>query len=91
MSGPENGPARSHGCGGSSATPAGGQAAGAAEPLAIAVRRARASDADTIVSFTRTTWNGWDYIPLVWPSWLAAPDGVLLVATPGPPSSGSPP
>jgi GNAT superfamily N-acetyltransferase len=58
--------------------------------LPIAVRRARGSDAEAILSFTRTTWDGWDYIPFTWPSWLAATDGVLLVATPRAPAPGAP-
>jgi GNAT superfamily N-acetyltransferase len=59
--------------------------------LPIVVRRAQPGDADAILSFARTTWNGWDYIPLVWHAWLAAADGVLLVATPRPPGPGEPP
>ncbi len=59
--------------------------------LPIVVRRARPGDADAVLSFTRTTWNGWDYIPIVWHAWLAAADGVLLVATPRPPGAGEPP
>jgi len=59
--------------------------------LPIVVRRARPGDADAILSFTRTTWDGWDYIPFVWHAWLAAADGVLLVATPRPPGAGEPP
>ena len=59
--------------------------------LPIAVRCARPGDADAILSFTRTTWDGWDYIPFVWQAWLAAADGVLLVATPRPPGPGEPP
>lgn len=49
--------------------------------LAISVRRARPGDTHAVLDFTRATWDGWDYIPLVWRSWLHAPDGVLLVAT----------
>ena len=47
----------------------------------IAVRRARASDKDVVLSFASQTWDGWDYIPQVWDDWLTAEDGVLLVAT----------
>jgi len=67
------------------------QAGTPAAALPIVVRRARPGDADAILSFTRTTWDGWDYIPLVWHAWLAAADGVLLVATPRPPGPGKPP
>jgi len=27
-----------------------------------------------VVAFTRTTWDGWDYLPDVLASWLAATD-----------------
>jgi GNAT superfamily N-acetyltransferase len=47
----------------------------------IAVRRARASDKDAVLTFASRTWDGWDYIPEVWDEWLIADDGVLLVAT----------
>ncbi len=50
--------------------------------LAISVRRARPGDTHAVLDFARATWDGWDYIPSVWRSWLHAPDGVLLVATP---------
>lgn len=36
-----------------------------------------------MLSFATRTWDGWDYIPEVWHRWLAASDGVLLVATAG--------
>ncbi len=49
--------------------------------LPIAVRRARASDKEAVLSFATRTWDGWDYIPEVWDDWLVATDGVLLVAT----------
>ncbi|HUP83114.1 MAG TPA: GNAT family N-acetyltransferase [Candidatus Limnocylindria bacterium] len=45
------------------------------------MRRARESDRDTVLSFATHTWDGWDYIPHAWPVWLAAKDGVVLVAT----------
>lgn len=50
--------------------------------LAISVRRARPGDTHAVLDFARATWDGWDYIPTVWGSWLQAADGVLLVATP---------
>ncbi|MGC8634371.1 MAG: GNAT family N-acetyltransferase [Candidatus Limnocylindrales bacterium] len=50
--------------------------------LPISVRQARPDDTRAVLDFARTTWDGWDYIPSVWQTWLEAPDGVLLVATP---------
>jgi hypothetical protein len=47
----------------------------------LVVRRARASDEAAVLSFASETWDGWDYIPHAWPVWLAATDGVMLVAT----------
>jgi hypothetical protein len=44
------------------------------------VRRARPSDEAAVLSFATNTWDGWDYIPHAWPVWLAARDGVVLVA-----------
>jgi GNAT superfamily N-acetyltransferase len=49
----------------------------------LLVRRARESDREAVLSFATTTWDGWDYIPRAWPHWLAADDGVVLVATAG--------
>ncbi len=43
------------------------------------------------MSFASGTWDGWDYIPRAWPHWLAAEDGVVLVATAGRPPDGSVP
>ena len=54
-------------------------------PLPIAVRRARPEDREAVVAFASDTFGGWDYVPAAWPDWIAAPDGVLLVATPVPP------
>ncbi len=34
-----------------------------------------------MLSFATRTWDGRDYIPDVWDRWLAASDGVLLIAT----------
>jgi hypothetical protein len=51
-------------------------------PLPIRVRRARADDREPVLTFASATWDGWDYIPEAWPDWIAARDGVLLVATP---------
>ena len=52
-------------------------------PLPIAVRRARAADRDAVLRFATHTWDGWDYIPEAWQSWLEAGDGVFLVAEAG--------
>ena len=43
-----------------------------------------------VLAFATQTWDGWDYIPHAWPVWLAANDGVLLVATVGAPAGGGP-
>ena len=56
----------------------------------IVVRRAQAADRDAVLAFATRTWDGWDYIPHAWPVWLAADDGVLLVATVGAPAGGGP-
>jgi GNAT superfamily N-acetyltransferase len=50
--------------------------------LPISVRRAQPTDTRAVLDFARATWDGWDYIPSAWQTWLEAPDGVLLVATP---------
>ena len=54
-----------------------------AEPLAVGVRRARADDKEAILAFATRTWDGWDYIPEAWDSWLSAPDGTILVVEAG--------
>lgn len=56
----------------------------------IVVRRAQAADHDAVLAFATRTWDGWDYIPHAWPVWLAADDGVLLVATVGAAADGGP-
>jgi hypothetical protein len=33
-----------------------------------------------VLAFATHTWDGWDYVPQVWDAWLAATDGILLVA-----------
>jgi hypothetical protein len=63
------------------------QLVGDRAPLPIVVRRAVPGDGDAVLSFTRGTFDGWDYVPLVWAHWLVASDGVLLVATPGVPGA----
>ena len=52
----------------------------------LLVRRARTEDAQAVLEFASHTWDDWDYIPNAWPVWLAADDGVLLVAAPGAPA-----
>jgi GNAT superfamily N-acetyltransferase len=37
-----------------------------------------------VLAFTRTTWDGWDYLPDVWASWLDAPDGAVFAAEAAP-------
>jgi GNAT superfamily N-acetyltransferase len=54
------------------------------------VRRARPDDRAAVLDFASTTFDGWDYIPRAWDAWLDAPDGALLVATPGPAPVGAP-
>jgi GNAT superfamily N-acetyltransferase len=33
-----------------------------------------------VVAFTRTTWDGWDYLPDVWTSWLTSRAGAVFAA-----------
>lgn len=44
-----------------------------------------------MLSFASRTWDGWDYVPHALDHWLEGSDGVLLVATVGPPASGGQP
>jgi RimJ/RimL family protein N-acetyltransferase len=46
------------------------------------VRRAGPEDREAVLAFATGTWEGWDYIPEVFDDWLAASDGVCLVAVP---------
>ena len=39
--------------------------------LTILVRRAVETDTEAVIAFVRDTWDGWDYLPDVWASWLA--------------------
>lgn len=50
------------------------------DPLPLTVRLARPDDTGAVLAFTRDTFDGWDYVPAVWAGWLAAPDGLVLVA-----------
>lgn len=43
-----------------------------------------------MLGFATRTWNDWDYLPQAFPRWLDAPEGVLLVGTPGAPRDGGP-
>jgi hypothetical protein len=53
------------------------------------VRRARHEDREAVLGFASRTWDGWDYIPEAWDPWLAAPDGVVLVAVTTGPTRGA--
>jgi GNAT superfamily N-acetyltransferase len=57
----------------------------------LVVRRAREDDREPVLEFASRTWDGWDYIPHAWPHWMAAQDGVVLVATGGLTASGEAP
>ena len=57
---------------------------------AVGVRRAEAADRPAVVEFASRTWDGWDYVPHAFDHWLAAADGVLLVATVEPAGDGQP-
>lgn len=43
------------------------------------IRPARPEDKATVVEFTRTIWEGRDYLPEVWDQWLIDPNGRLFV------------
>lgn len=47
----------------------------------IEIRKALASDRETILAFCTQTWEWGDYIDLTWEEWLLNPAGQLLVAT----------
>ena len=46
----------------------------------LTCRPARAEDTGDVTALTRTIWDGHDYVPHVWPEWLADPFGHLAVA-----------
>lgn len=46
----------------------------------LTCRPARAEDTADVIALTRTIWDGHDYVPQVWPEWLADPHGHLAVA-----------
>ncbi|GAC1400924.1 MAG: hypothetical protein NVSMB52_14650 [Chloroflexota bacterium] len=46
----------------------------------ITIRAATRNDTPFMRRLTETVWDGHDYIPSVWPSWLADSEGMLMVA-----------
>jgi RimJ/RimL family protein N-acetyltransferase len=46
----------------------------------VTVRRARPGDTPAMLQITRNVWEGHDYVPRAWTSWLADDAGVLLAA-----------
>jgi GNAT superfamily N-acetyltransferase len=46
----------------------------------IVCRPALPRDSEDVIELTRTIWEGHDYIPQVWQSWLAETDGLLAAA-----------
>jgi len=46
----------------------------------IHIRRASPADLDDVLEMTRDVWEGTDYVPYVWRSWLADPRGYAHVA-----------
>jgi GNAT superfamily N-acetyltransferase len=51
-----------------------------AERLNLICRPASKKDTGDVLELTRTIWEGQDYVPEVWPDWLADTQGVLAVA-----------
>lgn len=49
----------------------------------LLVRPARPEDKPAVIEFTRTIWDGHDYLPKVWDGWLADPHGRLFVGEVG--------
>lgn len=43
------------------------------------IRAARPEDKEAVVEFTKTIWDGHDYLPKVWDQWLTDPEGQLHV------------
>lgn len=50
------------------------------EKLSVAVRPARPEDTPQAMELTAQIWGGHDYVPRAWGTWLADPEGGLLVA-----------
>lgn len=48
--------------------------------MSITIRPARAADKDSVLAFTRHTWDWGDYIPEAWDAWLGDARGELTVA-----------
>ena len=46
----------------------------------LVCRPALPKDTPEVLELTRTIWEGEDYVPHVWPEWLADPGGLLAVA-----------
>jgi RimJ/RimL family protein N-acetyltransferase len=46
----------------------------------MVVRRGRVEDTPAMLQITRDVWEGHDYVPRVWTSWLSDNRGILLVA-----------
>ncbi|MBN1537471.1 MAG: GNAT family N-acetyltransferase, partial [Anaerolineales bacterium] len=46
----------------------------------LVCRPALPKDTPDVKELTRTIWNGHDYVPLVWNTWLTDPEGLLAVA-----------
>lgn len=46
----------------------------------VRIRRARLEDTPAMLEITRNVWEGHDYVPRVWTSWLGGHAGVLLAA-----------
>lgn len=50
----------------------------------LVCRPALPKDTPDVIELTRTIWEGEDYVPSVWPTWLADPCGLLAVGEYGP-------
>lgn len=48
--------------------------------MEVRCRAAREEDTADVLELTSTIWDGGDYVPHVWPEWLADPHGLLAVA-----------
>jgi N-acetylglutamate synthase-like GNAT family acetyltransferase len=46
----------------------------------LAVRRAHLADTPAMLEITQNVWEGHDYVPRVWQSWISDHSGILLVA-----------
>jgi GNAT superfamily N-acetyltransferase len=50
------------------------------ERIQVYCRPGRESDTADVIELTKTIWDGHDYVPEVWPKWLADPEGGMIVA-----------